>query len=260
MCQTTFRQCAGTHDEYDLRYISCTQTTATIDSTRRTRGIFSARKCSTSLKLKSFSLEHSTSWVLRHWRRRRKTLTYLCVVSTSFACAKHHLTCITYAHIYSEVLLRKNGIGLNSRNSRNAIRCAKICHSGADASELNEKSKYHKNRKERERERSATRNDYINCITHFFFLFRHRSEVSEQRPAINEKNNVDRDKFRIRRNKCVFPFMHSDTNTITHRATILKSSRSLAVRCQFPCAMQITEFYWPQNIFMHFPLILRWQS
>lgn len=105
MCQTTLRQCAGTHEKYDSRYISCTQTTATIDSTRRTRGIFSARKCSTSLKLKSFSLEHSTSWVLRHWRRRRETLTNLCVVSASFACAKHHLTCITYAHIYSGVLL-----------------------------------------------------------------------------------------------------------------------------------------------------------
>lgn len=191
MCQTTFRQCAGTHDEYDLRYISCTQTTATIDSTRRTRGIFSARKCSTSLKLKSFSLEHSTSWVLRHWRRRRKTLTYLCVVSTSFACAKHHLTCITYAHIYSEVLLRKNGIGLNSRNSRNAIRYAKICHSGADASELNEKSKYHKNRKERERDRLHEMTTLTALLISFFSFaiarkFRNRDPPSTKKITSTE--------------------------------------------------------------------------
>lgn len=57
-------------------------------------------------------------------------------VRVSIARAKHHLMCITYAHIYGEVLRqvsdgehqRLSNVQFNFRNSVNAIRYVRICH------------------------------------------------------------------------------------------------------------------------------------
>lgn len=57
-------------------------------------------------------------------------------VRVSIARAKHHLMCITYAHIYGEVLRqvsdgehqRLSSVQFNFRNSVNAIRYVRICH------------------------------------------------------------------------------------------------------------------------------------